>query len=110
MKLRIKGNSVRLRLSKSDVETLGSEGVVEEEVHFGGPHSPLIYSLRTSHDDVISASFDGRGISISIPEPMADDWIGSEEVGMVAIQMVGENEGLRILVEKDFACLSGRRG
>jgi len=38
---------------------------------------------------------------------MAHRWASSEEVGMEASQPVGENPPLQILIEKDFACLSG---
>ncbi len=110
MKLRIKGNSIRLRLTQREVEQLGTEGVVEEAVHLGGSNAPFIYGVRTSHDDFVTARFDGRQINVSIPLKAADDWIHSDEVGIETVQTTGDEKGVRILVEKDFACLTERSG
>jgi hypothetical protein len=110
MKLRIKGDSIRLRLTRREVEQLNSEGVVEAAVHFGGTTPPLVYRVKTSHDSAVSTAFDGRQLTISIPFSVADDWISSEQVGIEAFQTIDENQSLRILVEKDFACLTKREG
>ncbi len=45
MKLRIKGDSLRLRLTQGEVTALDTGGVVEEKVRFGGG-AALIYRLR----------------------------------------------------------------
>ena len=108
MKLRIRGNSIRLRLTKVEVEQLGSEGVVGESIHFGGSSTPLVYELRTSRAETIFAEFDGRRIGIAIPFDEADGWMNSDSVSLEASQAIGEDAFLRILVEKDFACLTER--
>jgi hypothetical protein len=46
MKLRLQGNSVRLRLTRSEVERLRDTGIVEESVDFGGGEV-LAYRLQS---------------------------------------------------------------
>ena len=98
MKLRIKGNSIRLRLLRSEVERFGSEGIVSEETRFGGTR--FRYSLRRTDVSAIAASFDNGEITVHIPERVAHDWVSSNEVGLEKDQ-----DGLSILIEKDFVCL-----
>ena len=105
MKLRIKGNSIRLRLTRSEVERLGIEGSIFESVHFGTGSAPFDYELRTTGDNKVSASFIGRGIVVSLPTSEADQWINSGKVGIEAFQPIDAASDLRILIEKDFACL-----
>ncbi len=47
MKLRIKGNSLRLRVSPSEMERLLSAGRIEEIIHFAQePDAKLTYALE----------------------------------------------------------------
>lgn len=111
MKLRIRGNSIRLRLTKSEVEHLGETGKVENAVAFGAATPGLRYELRTAVDgDRPRAKFDDNCLSISIPANAAKHWIRSEQVSIEEMQPVDGSKFLRILVEKDFACLAERSG
>jgi hypothetical protein len=111
MKLRIRGNSIRLRLTKSEVEQLGQAGAVEDAVAFGPASAGFRYELRTTAElDTTRAAFENSCLSILIPVGDAENWIGSERIGIEAMQPVGSDEFLRILVEKDFACLAEREG
>jgi hypothetical protein len=100
MKLRIEGNSIRLRVKKSDLEKLKIDGIVRESVAFlKGFH--FYYELKT--DDkikTIEASFSSGTIAVSIPLSMSDIWIDTEQVG---IENTAEN-GFYVLIEKDFPC------
>ena len=109
MKLRIRGNSIRLRLTMSDIAQFAATGSVEEKVEFGFAKSALCYRLnRTEDGDTARANFEDQCLSISIPAADADNWIKSEQVSIDATQPIGDNRVLRILVEKDFACLTAR--
>jgi len=44
MKLRIKGTSLRLRLTQGEIRALAQQGMIEERVPF--PHAQLVYRLR----------------------------------------------------------------
>jgi hypothetical protein len=102
MKLRIKGNSVRLRLTQSEVEQLAAEGSVRESVSFGD--RSLGYEIRSVKDaSGVSADLNGLSIVISVPEQVINDWAGSDSISI-------EYEGTpSVLIEKDFACLSERK-
>lgn len=111
MKLRIRGSSIRLRLTKSEVEHLGETGNVEDAVAFGAATPGFRYELRTAADhETTRAKFEENCLSISIPPDEVKSWIGSEQVGIEAMQPIGDDGFLRILVERDFACLTERIG
>ena len=111
MKLRIRGNSIRLRLTKSDIAQFAAAGKVEETVEFGLAKPALSYQLvKTEKVATVSANFDKNCLKISIPRIAAEEWISSESVGLESAQSIGDNNVLRILVEKDFACLEKRAG
>jgi hypothetical protein len=99
MKLRLRHNSIRLRLTRSEVDRLQDCGQVQETVEF--PQTQFIFSLESANDvDKVSASLiDGR-LSVSVPQEHCRAWATTEEVGIDA-----EFRGLTILIEKDWPCL-----
>tara|TARA_B100000963_G_C22178976_1_gene473610 strand:- start:167 stop:514 length:348 start_codon:yes stop_codon:yes gene_type:complete len=101
MKLRIKGNSVRLRLTQSEVDSIGSGNSVEESTDFAG--KTLKYRLLVAED--YGARFEDYTISINLKEEVIQSWLKPEEV---SIRFDVGNTGY--LVEKDFACLITRDG
>lgn len=108
MKIRIKGNTVRLRLSQSEVNTLGQEAEVKESITFG-PDQTLTYILdRSAGSKQVSASFAGNVIRISLPDFLALPWVESDQVSITADQENAMAGGLSILIEKDFRCLTDR--
>lgn len=110
MKLRIRGNSVRLRLTRPEVAALAAEGEVSEHTAFGGG-SRFSYALRSDPRATrVHAAFAEGSVSVTLPSRMAAEWAASEQVGIEAGQPADEGETLRILVEKDFACLAERPG
>src|SRR5262245_17428494 len=109
MKLRIRGNSIRLRLTKGEVDQFRTKGEVSESVNFGD--SVMRYSLRAAVDgDMPCASFGDGELSIIVPKHYGDAWAESDEVGIEGAQPVGDGQALRILIEKDFECLAERPG
>lgn len=109
MKLRIRGSSLRLRLSQSEVRTLGEQGAVEDRVEFSGG-AKLVYRLRADRNtSEISANYSQNLIEVRIPEPLAGQWSGSDLVTLSGAQPTASG-ALRVTVEKDFACLAPREG
>lgn len=109
MKLRVRGNSLRLRLSRSEVETFDQVGRVEEAVRFG-PGAQLVYAVERAPDGALSARLEGALVTVSIPAALAGPWCRTEQVGLEADQPTGDGQTLRILIEKDFTCLKTRSG
>jgi hypothetical protein len=103
MKLRIRGNSLRLRLSQREVTQLEQDGRVEDSIAFGP--TKLTYVLTTSPVAQMGATYEDSRIVVTLPKERAQTWTASEEVG------VEHDDGaLRILVEKDWSCLKPRDG
>jgi hypothetical protein len=97
MKIRIKGNSIRYRLSMSDMAKFGLDGYLEEVVDFG--KSQLTYALQKCPGESLDAAFIDNKIVVFMPYRWAREWIETDRVGF-------ENKGpLYLLIEKDFQCL-----
>ncbi|HVF28377.1 MAG TPA: hypothetical protein VM943_09070 [Pyrinomonadaceae bacterium] len=111
MKLRILGNSLRLRLTRSEVARLGDGGRVEETIHFGANRN-LVYRLEASSDeDAINADYQNDCITVRLPVGAAREWANSERISLGGEQRLdGGGAALKLLIEKDFACLTERRG
>jgi hypothetical protein len=109
MKLRIKGSSLRLRLTQAEVQQLATEGEVAEQVHFGAG-ATLTYRLYSDlKNSQITAAYGDNVIDIRIPEKVAVKWCRSEQVTLVHAEPLPVGQGeLRIVIEKDFACLAPR--
>jgi hypothetical protein len=104
MKLRIKGNSLRFRLSRTEVSTLAEIGYLEEQTSFG--NNKLTYALQKSDEgNTLSASFEGNKITMFVPSSLVNGWPGNELVGFNANLPLAENNNLYLLLEKDFICL-----
>lgn len=107
MKLRIRGNSIRLRLTKGEVETVASAGAHEERTEFGD--AALVYRLEAGDVPGPRATLEGGSVTVTLPRADVEHWANSEQVGIEAEQTLAEGS-LRILVEKDFKCLAPREG
>ena len=107
MKLRIKGNSIRLRLGQSEVRRMREVGIVEESTTFdilGGQR--LDYVLCTGPNlPAITASFDGGRIVVRIPTALLREWAETDQVGIERIQVGSGGRELKIRIEKDFECI-----
>ena len=112
MKLRIKGNSVRLRLTQREVAELAATGRVEDRIEFGfEPEQFLTYAVvAEKRAPEVFAKFENGQISIIIPQAAAEKWAASDDAGICAEQNLSTDRTLRIAVEKDFACLTPRAG
>jgi len=109
MKLRIRGPTLRLRLTQGEVQALLDDGVVEERVPFAAGVS-LIYRLRRdTAAGEITATFRHGVVEVLVPERNAREWCTTQLVTL-AHEQAGAGGALRITLEKDFACLAPREG
>ncbi|HEU4623332.1 MAG TPA: hypothetical protein VFS52_01145 [Steroidobacteraceae bacterium] len=110
MKLRIKGDSIRLRLTQGEVHALEQQGVVEDRARFGAG-ATLVYRLtRDRRTPAVAATYADGVLEVRLPEEAALNWCRSNEVGLTGTQQAAPDAQLRIAVEKDFACLTAREG
>jgi len=108
VKLRIRGDSLRLRLTRAEVRSLRETGSVTEAVNFGP--SVLHYELRRAEVDAPTARFEGDRIVVSLPRAQANAWAEGDAVGIAATQALAGDASLALLIEKDFQCLAPREG
>jgi hypothetical protein len=110
MKLRIKGDSLRLRLTQGEVRELKESGTVEDRVRFG-PGVALTYRVRRDANvPALSATFAENVVEVRLPDQKALAWANSDEVTLAGTQPAAADAELRITVEKDFRCLTAREG
>jgi hypothetical protein len=103
MKIRIRGNSVRIRLSKSEVAQFAKEGYVEERTEFA--NSSLVYTVKSSEGETLSADFNNGNITLYVPVSMLQQWASTEIVGMEHNMPLPNGKQLYLLIEKDFKCI-----
>ena len=110
MKLRIRDNFIRLRLTQSEVDTICSEGLVMAHVSFPGG-AVLNYALESTPATAKpSAHFSDGTLAVRLPESDVQDWASTEQVSIEAEEVLDKGDRLKILIEKDFACLAPREG
>ena len=109
MKLRIKGNSLRLRLTRSELERIVLGDRIEETIQFSSAkHARLTYALESSKDSkAVSVRYLPQEVTVILSEEQVLTWSDANNVGVYASVDIGEEGSLGIAVEKDFACLDG---
>jgi hypothetical protein len=107
MKLRIKGNSLRLRVARSEVEKLLRRERLEESIQFAAqPDAKLTYALeQTSSVSAPTVRYTEGEVTVFLPSGLADAWCSSNTVGISEHVSLGAFGTLELLIEKDFACL-----
>ena len=104
MKLRIKGNSLRIRLTRTEVEKFTNTGYLEEQTSFGA--NKFIYALQRSNEQQeMTASFDQNKICLFVPQKLIAGWAQNDIVGFNANMPLPGTDSLYLLLEKDFICL-----
>ena len=101
MKLRIKGNTIRFRLTQSEVAQLRSGATLRDSTEFS-PAQRLTWVLEpVAAIPVIEASFCDAMVSVRLPESDVRSWADTNSVGLY-----GQAGALEVSVEKDFRCLT----
>ena len=105
MKLRLKGNAIRLRLSQTDVETLVEKGFVQEEIKFS-KNLALSYRLEL-HEDILKPGviYAGNSIVVFIPQHFTNLWPFNNIAGTSTLHITEDGTEIFLLIEKDFKCL-----
>ncbi len=107
MKLRLKGNSLRLRVTRSELTRLLAGERIEETVLFPtNPNTSLSYALEVgSNSQPVHVAFASQQIVVSVSQDQLTSWSGEHQVGIYASLPVTESTDLEVAIEKDFACL-----
>ncbi len=108
MKLRLLDDSIRLRLSRSEVVAAEQQGVVEGQTRF--PDGTVFqFALEALSTGSLSASYAGDRMVVRLPAAEISTWANDD----AAVSLRGElklpdGAHLKLFVEKDFQCLTGR--
>jgi hypothetical protein len=106
MKLRIKGNSLRLRVSPSEMKQLLQSGRVEETIYFGADEEArLTYALeQNAQAGVMTVVYRPQEVTVVVSSREARNWAEGNGVGLYGATSTGHGP-LELAIEKDFACL-----
>ncbi|MDL5512258.1 hypothetical protein QSE00_10560 [Arenibacter sp. M-2] len=104
MKIRIKGNSIRYRLTKTEVTKFCNVGFYEEMTEFkDGIFKYVLQSkVNISH---LEADFRNGSIVMFLPERDKLVWKNTDLVGFRHTMAMENGKELFLLLEKDFVCL-----
>ena len=87
-----------------------ADALVRGRVRFAGGNT-FDYILESSLATVKpEAHISNNALTIRIPESEILQWSTTEQVSISAEQILNGGEPLKILIEKDFACLAPRDG
>lgn len=104
MKIRIKGNSIRYRLTKTEVDHFCKTGYYEESTSF--PEKVLTYALQVKNNiKDLEAGFNADTITLYLPENFSKTWADSDRIGFSHSFTLHNGKALMLLLEKDFTCL-----
>ena len=110
MKLRIRGNTLRLRLTRGEVADIELGQAIRETAQLPDGSS-FSYQLSCGEDHAVSQIHEGSNtlIDITIQTQRASAWATSDEVGYAGNDpfSVGPTQ---VLIEKDFTCITPREG
>ncbi len=104
MKLRIKGNSIRLRLQRSEIAALHDAGSVREALTLG-PADSFCYIVERISGDAVTLQRAEGGICIGLPAAWVQALATTDRVGYDCSVPVAPGVNVRVVVEKDFQCL-----
>ena len=110
MKLRIQGDSIRLRLKQAEIAELADRGRVVDRMRLPG-RAAFTYGCEVGRVSRLSLDWRGFDLWVILPRDVATAWTSSDEVSIEASVALGvDSDELRVLVEKDFRCLHKRVG
>lgn len=111
MKLRVRANTLRLRLTRSEVDALARGETVWEATPFPDGSSFTYALVPTGSTVTASLRNDDGGsvVAVHVPAAAAREWAVSETVGLLGDGGL-EVGPLHVLIEKDFDCLAPRPG
>ncbi|PXX23465.1 DUF7009 family protein [Arenibacter sp. ARW7G5Y1] len=107
MKIRIQGNSVRYRLTRSEVASLKKDGYYREQTAFDGKNFTYAVAAKENITD-LEAEFQENTITLFVPKNDSLKWPDNERVGYENKMILKDGQVLNLLLEKDFVCLDER--
>jgi hypothetical protein len=105
MKIRIKGNSIRYRLTQTEIKNFAKNAVLEEHTEFPNGDSFTYRLERRTGISELEASFKENRLTLFVPVGIANEWTTTDIIGYDHKMKTGADKELFLLIEKDFVCL-----
>lgn len=104
MKIRIKGDSIRFRLTQTEVQALSNNGKIYDSTNFGT--TKFSYGVvLTSEAENLSIKFENDSIVLEMPEDNGKSWFSNDIITYDHTIKTTSGNDLYLLLEKDFTCL-----
>lgn len=107
MKLRIKDDSLRLRLSQTEIAAISAGENVASPTRFGDDAALNVGIVLDPSAIAPQASVQPFAVTVTLPTAAAQSWAQSDEVSLRGEQPFASGS-MSILIEKDFQCLAPR--
>lgn len=113
MKMRIRGNSLRFRLTRTEAQSLAERGECEDAIQLGLQESDALrYRIECPPNCELpavvspSGTFGSNAVTAQLPPRLTQEWAANgEQVGIY----FETSWGLKVAIEKDFKCLDSNR-
>ncbi len=105
MKLRTDGQSLRLRIGRSEIQQLQKNGRISTKLPLPGEQA-LSYSLDASEElTEAQITFDGGRIGIHLPKGETQKWMDDDNLeGLYYSLHLPKGRVLSLAIEKDYPC------
>ena len=107
MKVRLRGQSIRFRLTRSEVATLGRGGLVSDRTILGPAHEIALGLRADARIDQVTPMNECGVMVYTLPAAAVADLATNDTVGFSADVLVADGLTLHVLIEKDFVCIDG---
>ena len=98
MKLRIRDNTLRIRLTKSEVNALSENGRLMSKTEFVG--QDFVYGIEAREQSELTVTYENGTIWVGMPSSFIQEWVNTDRV-----TFEGKDQRIELLLEKDFVCL-----
>ena len=109
MKIRILGNTLRIRVKMFETQALQNSGLIEEVLEFGPDDSDKLRFQVISGYENFAIEQHGTSIRIVVPKALINSWTTTDLVGFEEVITTSKGSEIKVLIEKDFACLDSDR-
>lgn len=106
MKLRLLNNSIRIRLNKIDLDKLHNDGEVWTVSQLG--NTSFSYGVKSIERGEMKVEMENNRLQFCLNVDQINKWHSTSEVGYSSIQENEDGSTLKLLIEKDFKCLTDR--
>lgn len=106
MKVRLLNNTIRVRISKTEMKELAAQKYLCTKTSFVGNF--LGTYLMVLDQEAVSINLQNHRIEIKIPQVLIEKMSKDDQIGFTKDIEIENNETLQFTLEKDFQCLEPR--